>query len=375
LFTNAYALLCDIWANDSVTTKNSNGTFKIEKYIERLSNIVTNNQPIGNIDAMFKQRHHDFFQTNQLHIPRFLYYKIYDKHRDLIDNYITRDKAAIHNGGPDSLRPDRTHLSQANAGDASGDDTGDVSFKSDVDKYIEEIQDSGRIIEEELTRHDTGVWRDLKSDNPMGHAIMKLFSDEAFNEHRSKNLFLEPSIGQLITTGQIYKVENERIRGELFQLCERRGVFTHHVNIILPLFIEEGLGHWVLFVLNTTDGKMRLMDPTNYKWGNATPLKIKLLKMFFDTMQGKLLGGVTLPNAQTKLQNIQVEHTFRGGSHTIDVRAVEEKDSGVCVIHWLITLMVEGAVNYGGLDTSGNFINYLRLFYAKLLYSRLKRRD
>ena len=378
LFTNAYALLCDIWINDSTKRRDKNGSFKIEKYIERLSNIFTNNQPIGQLDAMFRERHHDLLHSNQIHIQRFLYYKMYDKYRDLIDDYIRRP---IHSGGgnlpsfSDLLRSDGTHSSQANAGDASDDDTGDVSFKSGVDVYIDKIMHSDRKIHEELKRHDTEVWRDLKSDNPMGGAIMKLFSDETFNMHRSKNLFLEPSIGQLITTGQIYRVENERIRGELFQLCERRGVFTDHVNIILPLFIEEGLGHWVLFVLNTTDGEMTLMDPTNYEWGDAIPLKIKLLKMFFDTTRGKLLGGGTLPNTQTKLRNIQVQHTFKHGPVEEKDSGVEEKNSGVCLIHWLFTLMTEGSVDYGGLDTSGKSINNLRLFYADLLYSRLKRRD
>ena len=371
LFTNAYALLCDIWTNESVATKNSNGTFKIKKYIERLSNIVTNNQPVGQIDAMFRQRHLDLYKSNQIHIQRFLYYKMYDKYRDLIDDYIRRP---IHSSGG-NLPFFSDVLSQANVGDASDDDTGDVSFKSGVDVYIDKIMHSGRKIEEELARHDAEVWIDFKSDNPMGGAIMKLFSDETFNMHHSKNLFLEPSIGQLITTGQIYRVENERIRGELFQLCERRGVFTDHVNIILPFFLDEGLGHWVLFVLNTTDGQKTLMDPTNYQWGDAIPLKIKLLNGFFDTMKGKLLGGGTLPNTQTKLRNIQVQHTFKRGPIEEKDSGVDEKDSGVCVIHWLFTLMTEGSVDYGSLDTSGKSINNLRLFYADLLYSRLKLRD
>ena len=97
--------------------------------------------------------------------------------------------------------------------------------------------------------------------------------------------------------------------------------------------------------------------------------------MFFDTTRGKLLGGGTLPNTQTKLRNIQVQHTFKHGPVEEKDSGVEEKNSGVCIIHWLFTLMTEGSVDYGGLDTSGKSINNLRLFYADLLYSRLKLRD
>jgi hypothetical protein len=113
--------------------------------------------------------------------------------------------------------------------------------------------------------------------------------------------------------------------------------------------------------MNTVGDEAELIDPTNYKWDALAFMKFNLLRMYLVERKHEILENDGIKrNGRKILGRIEVKRPFDGN-------AVDDNDSGVCVIHWLYTLMNEGEVNYEVPN-----INHLRGYYSKVLHSRLE---